>query len=297
MVRPDASSPSIQAGPPTMRRVRSGSAEGWTWFHGAQHVDGVQQGPWCSGFLRDYAAKDPEDLEPLELFKWLATSVQLSEEDIEALEHCQDLNYLGMAKEVFHGFYDCPCLRKHLHIRGTEDIPKRRGMIEQYLAWCTHLHRGPLESYVTYLEHVASAHRQTGREVPVIQLLTGLAITHQAFMRHVYESGTDPTQSRRTISAVSKLFWIQAVFFLRGRRLQRKRTEHKMVDFSVIAFSRHLVVVSLAMFLSRWITTSGPRRFLPKAAGHALLALTAAATCSRLQACWPSAGSRPPTER
>mmetsp|Transcript_36096 Transcript_36096/g.103798 ORF Transcript_36096/g.103798 Transcript_36096/m.103798 type:complete len:181 (+) Transcript_36096:72-614(+) len=120
-----------------------------------------------------------------------------------------------MAGQVYHRLLEFRALRRHLAI-GSEAVKRRREqMLEQYLAWCMKLQRDSPESYVSYLDHVASVHNRGRHRVPCSHLLIGLAITQDVFIRHLCASTADKEDLQRSACAVSKIIWIQAVFFAR----------------------------------------------------------------------------------
>lgn len=202
---------------------RSGSEEGWRLFNlvpGSLH----EVGTWASGFSRaPQRGVEIDDLGALELFRWLSDALGLGEADIDAMQACEGLPHKGMAEQVYARLMESPAIRARLKIddgnAGATDggscLARRKLMVQKYLAWLLNLKREPLESYANHLDHVASLHNSATTMVPRTLLLTGLAVTHDVILRHVREGIEDKEQFERVVLAVSKLMWIQAVFFLR----------------------------------------------------------------------------------
>mmetsp|Transcript_104144 Transcript_104144/g.334032 ORF Transcript_104144/g.334032 Transcript_104144/m.334032 type:complete len:308 (+) Transcript_104144:146-1069(+) len=227
---------------------RSGSEEGWRFFN---LVPGSLQevGTWASGFSRaPQHGVEIDDLGPLELFRWLSEALGLGEADIDAMHACEGLphegsrrtagnsrqecrgqvaagmaeNAQGMAEQIYVRLMENPAIRARLKIDDADGgaanggcLARRKSMLQKYLAWLLNLKREPLESYASRLDHVASLHNSATLMVPRTHLLTGLAVTHDVILRHVCAGIEDKEQSERVVLAVSKLMWIQAVFFLR----------------------------------------------------------------------------------
>mmetsp|Transcript_104143 Transcript_104143/g.334026 ORF Transcript_104143/g.334026 Transcript_104143/m.334026 type:complete len:282 (+) Transcript_104143:146-991(+) len=201
---------------------RSGSEEGWRFFN---LVPGSLQevGTWASGFSRaPQHGVEIDDLGPLELFRWLSEALGLGEADIDAMHACEGLPHEGMAEQIYVRLMENPAIRARLKIDDADGgaanggcLARRKSMLQKYLAWLLNLKREPLESYASRLDHVASLHNSATLMVPRTHLLTGLAVTHDVILRHVCAGIEDKEQSERVVLAVSKLMWIQAVFFLR----------------------------------------------------------------------------------
>lgn len=211
------------------------------------------QDTWSSGFPRSAEARDPDGLSPLELFKWLAAAVDLSEEDIDSLQPCRSLSHIEMAKQVYSRLLEFAAIRIHLRTSTEAQVAQRMQMLEKYLAWCMKLQRGSTDSYVSYLDRVARVHQRGRNRVPCTQLLVGLAIAQDVFLRHLCASIRDEDRLQRSACAVSKLMWIQAVFFVRHARRAGRGRQGRL-------FWSCLLALWAALACSRRLTAWGGRR-------------------------------------
>jgi len=199
---------------PDHHAQHSGSAEGWRWLN-PSGLGKPERCPWLSGFSRASQAEDIESLSPPDFFKWLADVLQLSEGDIDVLQACHDLPHTIMAEHIYSRFLECKAIRLHLQLATNSEITARKQMVQKYLAWLLSLRGKPADTYVRYIDHIASLHQRKHINVPSTQLLAGLGVTHDIIMQHVCDHVEDKQQLHGVARAVSKLMWIQAAFFFR----------------------------------------------------------------------------------
>lgn len=158
-----------------------------------------------------------------------------------------------MAREVYSRLMEFKGIRLHLRVHSDEQLEQRKRMLEKYLFWCMNMRRGSAQTYVSYLDHVAGLH-QTGRNrIPATHLLAGLAIAQDTFMRHLCANNLDKAQLQRSACAVSKIMWIQAIFFVKH--------VHQTRCFKLRRFCGNLITILAALTCSRQLTgASGQRR-------------------------------------
>jgi len=201
-----------------------GSAEGWKWLANGEYGEPVQE-RWASGFFKATSIKEPESLNAQDLFRWLSDVLQLSEDDIDRLLPCRDLPQATMSEHIYGRFVEFRAMRTHLQLTGETDLGHRKEMMRKYLTWFLNLRRGSTESYVGYLDKVGAVHQKGSRDVPCIQLFAGLGVTQDVVLRNLCKQIHDREKLCGTISSVSKLMWIQAVFFARHTLLGRRRLQ------------------------------------------------------------------------
>lgn len=209
--------------PPPLDQTRQ-TVGRWKWLANGEYGEPVQE-RWASGFFKATSIKEPESLNAQDLFRWLSDVLQLSEDDIDRLLPCRDLPQATMSEHIYGRFVEFRAMRTHLQLTGETDLGHRKEMMRKYLTWFLNLRRGSTESYVGYLDKVGAVHQKGSRDVPCIQLFAGLGVTQDVVLRNLCKQIHDREKLCGTISSVSKLMWIQAVFFARHTLLGRRRLQ------------------------------------------------------------------------
>lgn len=225
-----------------------GSAEGWLWFNRSSASPSADT-RWASGFHKGMDAHEPEHMSAEGLFRWAGEVLELGEDDIEAMRRCEDLQHDGMADQVYSRLVEFKAIRAKLRIEDPDMFAQRKLMLQKYLAWLLHLKLQPIESYVKYMDSVASLHQSSRASVPHLELASGLGVAHDVVIRHLCKTIEDRASLEATIRAVTKIIWIQAVFFL--RHVQYAQRSPSVVSPFVLLLG--LLMLRRAVGSARWL--------------------------------------------